>query len=91
MIMHCMGQNFLDLVDALEDRLGSDAYIYLDIFSCNVLENLEKQAIKWVDQSHETIARCGKVILICDLSLAHLDQYEANPLNRLWCLYELYV
>lgn len=98
-IMHCMKQDFLGLIEALEDRLGPDAYVYLDIFCTNVLENLEKSSIKWTDQVFDAIGRSGKVILVCDPRLgdprlAHLSSKnsdEANPVTRLWCLYELYV
>mmetsp|Transcript_7535 Transcript_7535/g.14959 ORF Transcript_7535/g.14959 Transcript_7535/m.14959 type:complete len:441 (+) Transcript_7535:45-1367(+) len=88
-IMHAMAATFLDVLDTLERELGPETFVYFDIFCRNVLEDGEQSGMNYSLNCFESIRSCGNAVMIADMSLDSISP-QANPLRRLWCLYEAY-
>ncbi len=85
-VIHSWNHNFLDFFDALTDILSgeeSQAYLWIDIFTCNQHTRYDRDFMKWFNQFKPQIQNYRTICV-----LSYSDMFSA--LNRSWVLYELY-
>jgi len=84
-VSHAWGQQFLDVVAALEDydsRQPTPTVFWFDIFSNNQHKAPNREFSWWQTVFRDNIGKLKKTLLV-------LEWDDPKPLSRVWCLWEM--
>jgi len=84
-VSHAWGQQFLDVVAALEDydsRQPTPTLFWFDIFSNNQHKAPNREFSWWQTVFRDNIGKLKKTLLV-------LEWDDPKPLSRAWCLWEM--
>ncbi|KAI9335957.1 hypothetical protein BDR26DRAFT_1009093 [Obelidium mucronatum] len=100
-VSHVWSYEFISVVDAMERFFAGkqiavdDAVVWMDLFCVPQFgedaEGLHEQKFDWWRNTMmSTIKQCKNLVLVVDQQQQQQDWSELVPLQRLWCVFELF-